>query len=84
MRNYIINEARSRSSYSSFASLRQLVRNWQSKKTFAKLHLLDDHHLIDIGLTREQLHRINGLPLSVDPVWEADRLRLVASRQTRR
>lgn len=81
MRDYIINEARSRSSYLSFATLRQLVRNWRSRKTFAKLHLLDDGQLRDIGLTRQHLRLLNALPLSVDPVWEADRLRLIASRR---
>jgi uncharacterized protein YjiS (DUF1127 family) len=81
MRDYILNEARSRSSSTSFSALRQLVRNWQSRKTFAKLHLLDDNQLNDIGLTREHLRRLTGLPLSVDPVWEADRLRLISSRQ---
>jgi hypothetical protein len=45
------------------------------------LHVLDDYQLKDIGLTRGQLHHISGLPLSVDPVWEAERLRLVASHQ---
>jgi len=37
--------------------------------------------LKDIGLTRGQLRHLAGLPLSVDPVWEADRIRLLASRQ---
>ena len=83
MRNYVANEARSRLSSSSFANLVQLVRNWRSKRTFAKLHLLADHQLKDIGLTREQLNRISSLPLSVDPYWEADRLRLLASHRAK-
>ena len=83
MRNYVINEAQSRSSSSSLANLVQLVRNWRSKRVFAKLHLLGDHQLKDIGLTREELNRIAALPLSVDPVWEADRLRLIASHRVK-
>ena len=83
MREYVANEARSRLSSSSFANLVQLVRNWRSKRTFAKLHLLADHQLKDIGLTRDELSRIAALPLSVDPVWEADRLRLIASHRVR-
>jgi uncharacterized protein YjiS (DUF1127 family) len=83
MRNYVINEAQSRLSSSSFANLVQLVRNWRCKRSFAKLHLLADHQLKDIGLTREELARISKLPLSVDPVWEADRLRLVASHRVK-
>lgn len=81
MREYVSNEARSRFATFSFAVIRQLVRNWRSKKQLLKLHLLEDHQLNDIGLTRSQLRHITGLPLSVDPVWEADRLRLIASHQ---
>jgi uncharacterized protein YjiS (DUF1127 family) len=84
MRDYVFKEARSRLSAHSFAGLRSLVRNWKARKKFAKLNLLDDHQLKDIGLTREQLRRVATLPLSVDPVWEAERLRLLASRQFER
>jgi hypothetical protein len=65
MREYVSNEARSRLSTFSFSTL----------------HQLEDYQLKDIGLTRGQLLHITGLPLSVDPVWEADRLRLIASHQ---
>ena len=61
MRNYVINEAQSRSSSASFANLVQLVRNWRCRRNFAKLHLLGDHQLKDIGLTREELARISSL-----------------------
>ena len=81
MREYVFNEARSRLSTFSFSTLRQLVRNWRSKRQLLKLHLLEDYQLRDIGLTRGQLRQISGLPLSVDPSWEADRLRLIASHQ---
>ena len=81
MREYVAHEARSRLSTFSFSTLRQLVRNWLCKRQLRKLHVLDDYQLKDIGLTRGQLHHISGLPLSVDPVWEAERLRLVASHQ---
>jgi len=81
MREYVANEARSRLSTFSFSTLRQLVRNWRCRKQLHKLHGLDDYQLKDIGLTRGQLRLISGLPLSVDPIWEADRLRLLASHQ---
>ncbi len=81
MREYVSNEARSRLSTFSFSTLRQLVRNWRCKRQLLKLHLLEDYQLKDIGLTRGQLRHITELPLSVDPVWEADRLRLIASHQ---
>ena len=81
MREYIAHEARSRLSTFSFSTLRQLVRNWRCRKQLLKLRGLDDHQLKDIGLNRSQLNHISGLPLSVDPIWEAERLRLVASHQ---
>ena len=81
MREYIANEARSRLSTFSFSTLRQLVCNWRNRRKLLKLHLLEDCQLKDIGLTRSQLRQITGLPLSVDPLWEADRLRLIASHQ---
>ena len=81
MREYILNEARSRLSTFSFATIRQLIRNWRSKRQLLKLHMLEDCQLKDIGLTRGQLRYISGLPISADPVWEADRLRLIASHQ---
>ena len=81
MREYIFNEARSRLSTYRFSILRQLVRNWRSKQQLLKLHMLEDYQLKDIGLTRGELRHISGLPLSVDPVWEVDRLRLIASHQ---
>jgi uncharacterized protein YjiS (DUF1127 family) len=81
MREYVAHEARSRLSAFSFSTLRQLVRNWRCRKQLLKLHGLDDYQLKDIGLTRGQLRHLAGLPLSVDPVWEADRIRLLASRQ---
>ena len=81
MREYIASEARSRLSTFSFSTLRQLVCNWRSRRKLLKLSALEDYQLKDIGLTRGQLRQITGLPLSVDPVWEADRLRLIASHQ---
>ena len=59
----------------------QRIRNWRCKRHLLKLHMLDDHQLKDVGLTRGQLRHISGLPLSIDPVWEAERLRLAASLQ---
>ncbi len=81
MREFVAHEARSRLSTFSFSTLRQLVRNWRCRKQLLKLQGLDDFQLKDIGLTRGQLRHLSGLPLSVDPIWEAERLRLVASHQ---
>ena len=76
MREYVAHEARSRLSTFSFSTLRQLVRNWRCRKQLLKLHGLDDFQLKEIGLTRSQLRHLSGLPLSVDPIWEAERLKL--------
>ena len=81
MHEHVFGKARSKLSIFSFSTFRGLVRNWRARRKFGKLHLLDDYQLKDIGLTRGQLQQITGLPLSVDPIWEADRLRLVASHQ---
>ena len=79
MREYVFGKARSKLSTFSFSTFRCLVRNWHARRKLTKLHLLNDHQLKDIGLARGQLQYITGLPLSVDPIWEADRLRLMAS-----
>jgi uncharacterized protein YjiS (DUF1127 family) len=81
MREYVFGKARSRLITLCVSILRQLANSWRARRKLAKLHLLNDHQLKDIGLTRGQLRQISGLPVSVDPIWEADRLRLVASRQ---
>ncbi len=81
MRDYIFTQAQSRLSTFRFASLRLVVGNWRARRKLLKLHELGDHQLNDIGLTRGQLQHLTGLPLSVDPVWEAERCRLVASHQ---
>jgi uncharacterized protein YjiS (DUF1127 family) len=83
MRNYVATQAQSRLSSSSFANLLQLVRNWRSRRVFAKLDSLSDHQLKDIGLTRAELTKISSLPISVDPIWEAERLRLLASHRVK-
>jgi uncharacterized protein YjiS (DUF1127 family) len=59
----------------------QPIRNWRCKRHFLKLHVLNDDQLKDVGLTRGQLCHISSLPLSIDPVREAERLRRAASLQ---
>ena len=81
MRDYVLNIAKSRSAASGLGKLWFYARNWNARRNLLKLHLLDDHQLKDIGLTRSEISHLAGLPLSVDVVWEAERLRLVASRQ---
>jgi uncharacterized protein YjiS (DUF1127 family) len=78
MRDYIMTEARSRESTYSFPVLRRVVGNWLKRRQLRRLEQLDDHILMDIGLTRDELLRVQHLPLDVDPVWELmrqDRMR---------
>lgn len=81
MREYVLNTARSRSSAYGLGRLWFYISNWCARRNLLKLHLLDDHQLKDIGLTRGEVAHLARLPLSVDVVWEAERLRLIASRQ---
>lgn len=81
MRDYVLNTAKSRSNAYGFGKLWFYVRNWHAKRNLLKLHLLDNHQLKDIGLTRSELAHLAKLPLSVDCIWEAERLRLVASHR---
>jgi uncharacterized protein YjiS (DUF1127 family) len=81
MREYIEQQARLQQSAETFPRLRLLVRNWLSRRNMLKLHLLDDYQLRDIGLSRHDLDRLNRQPLSLDTVWEAERLKIIASHQ---
>ncbi len=81
MRDFIATMARQRSNRSILGLLWQRVRNWRMRRDLSVLERLDDVQLRDIGLKREDLQRLRHLPLSVDPQWELDRLRLLATRR---
>jgi uncharacterized protein YjiS (DUF1127 family) len=42
------------------------VRWWKRRKTIIHLIDLDDHLLCDIGICRDEIREISGLPLGVD------------------
>lgn len=81
MRNYIEKQAHALQCSEIFPRLRQLNRSWLGRRGLLKLHLLDDHQLDDIGLTRCDLNRLTRLPLSVDSAWEAERMKIIAAHQ---
>ena len=84
MRDYIMTEAHSRESTFAFPVLRRVVGNWLKRRQLRRLEQLDDHILMDIGLTRDEVVRVQHLPLDVDPVWELmrqDRVRPVTRGQ---
>jgi len=81
MREYVLHQSEHRPGTSGMSAYWYWLRNWQSRLAFARLAKLSDYQLKDIGLTRADAVRLSSLPLSMDPIWEADRLRLVNSRR---
>ncbi len=81
MCNYIEKQAHALQYAEIFPRLRQLMRSWFGRRRLLKLHLLDDHQLDDIGLTRCDLNRLTRLPPSVDSAWEAERMKIIAAHQ---
>jgi uncharacterized protein YjiS (DUF1127 family) len=73
MREYILTQAQSLERTHAFPSLRRIVKNWWKRRSLRKLEDLDDHMLMDIGLTRAELIYAQKLPLEVDPIGEIGR-----------
>ena len=70
MRDYILNQAESVDKTFTFPALNRIVANWRKRRQLRQLEQLDDHVLMDIGLTRDELIRVQRSPLGVDPVLE--------------
>jgi uncharacterized protein YjiS (DUF1127 family) len=66
MRDYALSRAQSAEATGSASIVGRLIRNWRARRAVARLDLLDDRMLRDIGLTREDLRWASGLPLSVN------------------
>lgn len=77
MRDYTLTQGQNRERTYAFAALRRLVMNWWKRRALQRLEDLDDHLLMDIGLTRAELLSAQRLPLDVDPIWEIMRERRV-------
>ena len=84
MRDYVLHEARSRQAFGRLTTLVRMVKNWRERRSLRALHSLDDYLLRDIGLTRSELDRMMRQPLTLDTQWEAERLRLIGSRERNR
>ena len=80
MEDYASFLARSRLPHGIFGRLVQLLQHWRSRRSFARLRHASEYQLKDIGLSRADVERLANLPLAVDPVWEAERLRFSKSR----
>ena len=70
MRDYILTQAASVDRTFTFPALHRIVANWRKRRQLRQLEQLDDHVLMDIGLTRDELIRVQRSPLGVDPVME--------------
>jgi uncharacterized protein YjiS (DUF1127 family) len=73
MREYILTQAQSLERTHVFPALRRIVKNWWKRRSLRKLEQLDDHMLMDIGLSRTDLIHAQRLPLDIDPVGEIGR-----------
>ncbi|MBL8790231.1 MAG: DUF1127 domain-containing protein [Rhizobiales bacterium] len=80
MREYILDQSQSRLPYGTFSMLVRVVKNWRARRQLRQLASLDDYLLKDIGLSRGEISEMRRMPLTMDMQWEADRLRLIASR----
>jgi uncharacterized protein YjiS (DUF1127 family) len=70
MRDYILTQAETTGKTFTFPALNRIVANWRKRRQLRQLEQLDDHVLMDIGLTRDELIRVQRSPLSMDPVTE--------------
>ncbi|MGE3874819.1 MAG: DUF1127 domain-containing protein [Parvibaculaceae bacterium] len=70
MRDYILTQAESVDKTFTFPALNRIVANWRKRRQLRQLEQLDDHVLMDIGLTRDELIRVQRSPLGVDPVTQ--------------
>jgi uncharacterized protein YjiS (DUF1127 family) len=75
MRDYILSQSIARDSAFVFPKLRRMISSWFVKRNLAAIEKLDDYMLNDIGLTRDDLRSLRGLPLDVDMLDEMMRLR---------
>jgi uncharacterized protein YjiS (DUF1127 family) len=83
MRNFVQQEAQRRSQTYAWTSVWAIFRNIINRRAIRKLETLSDHELKDIGVSRADLYYVLKLPLSCDPIWEMDRLRVAsATRRT--
>jgi len=78
MRDYIHHESQIRSQTYAWP-VWQVVRNLINRRALRKLDRLTDYELRDIGLNRADLYYILRLPVTVDPIWEIDRIRMISA-----
>jgi uncharacterized protein YjiS (DUF1127 family) len=82
MRDYALSRAHAAEAIGSAWSLGRLIRNWQARRTVARLDRLDDFLLRDIGVTREDLRWAAGLPLTVNAALALEERQASRPRKT--
>jgi uncharacterized protein YjiS (DUF1127 family) len=74
MRDYVLTQSQSRQTYGCLTVVARVIRNWKHHRDLEKLLKLDDYLLRDMGLTRDVVMHLAGLPLTVDVDWERERV----------
>jgi uncharacterized protein YjiS (DUF1127 family) len=74
MRDYVLTQSQSRQSYGVLTVVARVIRNWKHHRDLEKLLKLDDYLLRDMGLKRDVVLHLAGLPLTIDVDWERERL----------
>ena len=74
MRDFVLTQSQSRQAYGVLAVVARVARNWKHHRDLEKLLKLDDYLLRDMGLTRDVVLHLAGLPLTVDVEWERERV----------
>ena len=78
MRDYILTQAETADRTFTFPALNRMVANWRKRRQLRQLEQLDDHVLMDIGLTRDELIRVQRSPLGIDPLDELLRVKPIS------
>ena len=74
MRDYVLTQSQSRQAYGVLTVVVRVVRNWKHHRDLEKLLAMEDYLLRDMGLTRDVVQHLAGLPLTVDVDWERERV----------
>jgi uncharacterized protein YjiS (DUF1127 family) len=72
MRDYALSRAQAAEATGSLSLLWRFIRNWRARRAVARLDVLDDFLLDDIGVTRSEVRWAAGLPLTVNAALELE------------
>ena len=72
MRDYALNRSLSFGEAAGGSIIARLARNWQARRSIARLRDYDDYMLRDIGVSRADVEWAAGLPLTVNAALELE------------